>query len=82
MKNYFSCFISAFFVFSTTLAQTNKDTIYLDESWSICEKPVAEYYRLASLKADKELFYVELGITFLAIVINDLGHASQSHGSF
>lgn len=29
--------------------QDKKDTIYFDEDWSICEKPVAEYYRVCTL---------------------------------
>lgn len=37
--------------------QDKKDTIYFDEGWSICEKPVAEYYRVCSLNKDKEIFY-------------------------
>lgn len=58
MKIYLFCVLSAFLIFNTVSAQLKKDTIFLDEEWSICEKPAAEYYRIASLKADKELFYV------------------------
>ena len=39
-------------------AQELKDTIYLDEDWAICEKPVAEYFRVATLKTDNVLMYV------------------------
>lgn len=40
-------------------SQTKKDTIYFDENWSICEKPVAEYYRIAALKANETIFYID-----------------------
>mgnify|MGYP000046380805 CR=1 FL=1 len=50
----FICFI----LFNAAIGQPKRDTIYLDENWSICEKPVAEYYRVASLLIDQELFYV------------------------
>lgn len=41
--------------FKTLLAQ--RDTIYLDYNWSICEKPVAAYYRICAINKGKLVFY-------------------------
>lgn len=40
-----------------TFCQEKKDTIYYDGDWSICEKPVAEYYRVCTLNKEKQIFY-------------------------
>jgi len=42
---------------SSAFCQPKKDTIYYDEDWSICEKPVAEYYRVCELNRDSIFFY-------------------------
>jgi hypothetical protein len=39
------------------IAQTVEDTIYFDEDWSICEKPVAAYYRVSTLNRVNNIFY-------------------------
>jgi len=46
-----------FFTSFKSLSQEKKDTIYFDEDWSICEKPVAEYYRVCTLNKEKEIYY-------------------------
>ena len=38
-------------------AQNVEDTIYFDEDWSICEKPVAAYYRTSTLNRVNNIFY-------------------------
>lgn len=43
--------------YTSSFCQTGKDTVYFDEDWSICEQPVAEYYRVGTLNKDKEVFY-------------------------
>lgn len=43
--------------FCVIFSQEKKDTIYFDEDWSICEKPVAEYYRICELNRDNQIFY-------------------------
>jgi hypothetical protein len=43
----------------STRAQLKKDTLYYDENWSICEKPVANYYRLATLSLGKTILFVD-----------------------
>ena len=50
-------FIISLLYCCTAVSQEKKDTIYFDENWSICEKPVAEYYRVCTLNKDKEIFY-------------------------
>ncbi|GAA4737475.1 hypothetical protein GCM10023229_15340 [Flavisolibacter ginsenosidimutans] len=55
---------------STTQAQSVKDTIYYDNYWRICEKPVARYYRLGELQLgqrwhfanDVKDFYIDGGL--------------------
>lgn len=42
---------------NTIFSQEKKDTIYFDEDWSICEKPVAEYYRVCTLNKNNSIFY-------------------------
>lgn len=42
---------------ASTFCQAGKDTIYFDEDWSICEQPVAEYYRVGTINKDKNVFY-------------------------
>lgn len=42
---------------STTFGQEAKDTVYFDEDFSICEKPVAEYYRVCTLNKTDNIFY-------------------------
>jgi hypothetical protein len=52
--------LTAIFIFQSCLlfSQEKKDTIFFDEDWSICEKPVAEYYRVCVLnKTEKDVFY-------------------------
>ncbi len=50
-------FIFLLFHISSIFAQQQKDTIYFDEDWSICEQPVAEYYRVCELNKEKQIFY-------------------------
>ncbi|MBV9964008.1 MAG: energy transducer TonB [Parafilimonas sp.] len=50
-------FLLTFFCCYSSFSQEKKDTIYFDEDWSICEKPVAEYYRVCELNKNKEIFY-------------------------
>jgi antitoxin component YwqK of YwqJK toxin-antitoxin module len=38
-------------------SQQQADTIYFDHDWSICEKPVAKYYRIAALKTINMISY-------------------------
>jgi hypothetical protein len=48
------------FFFITPLsvfAQPAYDTVYIDYDWSVCEKPVASYYRVALLNKNESLFY-------------------------
>src|SRR6476469_5429965 len=55
---------------STTQAQSVKDTVYYDNYWRICEKPVARYYRLGELQLgqrwhfanDVKDFYIDGGL--------------------
>lgn len=42
---------------STTYSQEVKDTVYFDEDFSICERPVAEYYRVCVLNRTDNVFY-------------------------
>lgn len=50
--------LTTVFIFCTSIfCQEKKDTIYFDEDWSICEKPVAEYYRVCTLNRENVLFY-------------------------
>lgn len=42
---------------NNTSAQEQKDTIYFDNEWSICEKPVAEYYRIGTLNKAGKIYY-------------------------
>ncbi len=56
----YSCiaFISVtMFLFFNSLNAQTKDTVYFDRDWSICEKPVAEYYRVSQLNKDKQVYY-------------------------
>jgi len=41
----------------TTFGQEVKDTVYLDEDFSVCEQPVAEYYRVCVLNKIDNIFY-------------------------
>ncbi|MDQ6814579.1 MAG: hypothetical protein M3040_12635, partial [Bacteroidota bacterium] len=41
----------------TTFARQTTDTIYFDESWSICERPVADYYRVCALNKIEQIYY-------------------------
>ncbi|MGN6214238.1 energy transducer TonB [Parafilimonas sp.] len=50
-------FIISLLYCCTALSQEKKDTIYFDQNWSICEKPVAEYYRVCTLNKEKSIFY-------------------------
>lgn len=50
-------FIISLLYCCTAVSQEKKDTIYFDENWSICEKPVAEYYRVCTLNKEKSIFY-------------------------
>lgn len=43
--------------YTVAICQEKRDTIYFDENWSICEKPVAEYYRICTLNKDSMIFY-------------------------
>ena len=45
-------FIISLLYCCTAVSQEKKDTIYFDENWSICEKPVAEYYRVCTINKD------------------------------
>ncbi len=42
---------------ATLFSQAKKDTIYFDDDWSICEKPVATYYRVCELNTDSVFYY-------------------------
>src|SRR5690242_6859444 len=51
-------------------AQNFTDTIYYDQTWSICEKPIASYYRLCTLAHDATT--VHFTGAFKDYTINDL----------
>jgi hypothetical protein len=60
LKENFNPLLFLFFILlpsSLLFTQEKKDTIYFDEDWSICEKPVAEYYRVCELNRDSLFFY-------------------------
>ena len=57
-KIIFSLFLLSVQLISfKTFCQEKKDTIFFDENWSICEQPIAEYYRVCTLNKDKEIYY-------------------------
>ena len=50
--------LTAFMLFTSFIyCQEKKDTVYFDEDWSICEQPVAAYYRVCELNKDSIFFY-------------------------
>ena len=54
------CIILLFFSLvaaSTGSAQKLTDTIFYNEEWKICERPIAEYYRLGTLAIDSFWFF-------------------------
>lgn len=58
-------FLFTFLFFtSSSYSQVGKDTIYLDQYWCICERPIADYYRVAELKLTKYLFYTGNGTDY------------------
>lgn len=63
MNNCINCMLKRniflFFLIIPTMliAQLSRDTIYLDYNWSICEKPVASYYRICAIHKEKLVFY-------------------------
>jgi hypothetical protein len=42
---------------STIFGQQAKDTIYFDEDFFVCERPVAEYYSACNLNKVDNIFY-------------------------
>lgn len=53
-----SLLLTTFMLFTSFIfCQEKKDTIYFDEDWSICEQPIAEYYRVCNLNTDSIFFY-------------------------
>ncbi len=50
-------FLSWLFIISNSKVQAQKDTVYFDSEWSICEKPVAEYYRVTKLQRESVISY-------------------------
>ncbi len=62
------------------IGQSKTDTIYFDENWSICEKPVALYHRICTLNLVKSIFYIgnvndyyENGVLAMSGNFNDKG---------
>jgi len=50
MKTYF---ILAFYFFKTAaLFSQSRDTIYFNSRWEICDKPLAQYFRIGEVKTD------------------------------
>lgn len=50
--------VAFFFIIPLSVfAQPAYDTVYIDNDWSVCEKPVASYYRVALLNKKQSLFY-------------------------
>jgi len=54
-KNFLICLLLS--VSFHLLALNIQDTVYFDEDWSICEKPVAAYYRTTALNRINNIFY-------------------------
>ncbi len=56
MKKY-AIGLCFFFLFSDAYSQKLTDTIFYNNKWEICEKPIAEYYRLGTLAVDSFWFF-------------------------
>jgi hypothetical protein len=75
-------------LFSCTaiFCQDKKDTIYFDGDWSICEKPVAEYYRVCELNTDSNFFYKgevkDYYINGQLKTTGDYGQGNNKNGQF
>lgn len=52
-----SHFILFNFLLIPAFLYAQRDTIYLDYNWSLCEKPVASYYRICAINKEKLVFY-------------------------
>jgi hypothetical protein len=57
MKRY-CCIVFFLFYFSGAKAQKLTDTIFYNQKWEICEKPIAEYYRIGTLAIDSFWFFI------------------------
>jgi antitoxin component YwqK of YwqJK toxin-antitoxin module len=80
-KFFFSLLLLLFTcVFSCEIfCQEKKDTIFFDEDWSICEKPVAAYYRVCELNKSKAIFYKgDVKDYFIDGSIEMTGHYNKS----
>lgn len=51
-------FVLLFIHLGTTQAQKITDTIFYNDRWEICEKPIADYYRIGTLAVDSFWFFV------------------------
>lgn len=49
---------------ATNFAQDLTDTIYYDRDWSVCEQPVAEYYRTTIVNKKNAIFFKGVVIDF------------------
>jgi len=49
--------VTILFICNYSFAQMFQDTIYFDYKNSVCEKPVAEYYRVCTLNKEKSVYY-------------------------
>ena len=57
-KNYYCCLGIVFIIFSGSAScQKITDTIFYNQDWGICEKPIAAYYRLGTLAIDSFWIY-------------------------
>ena len=53
----FSLFLISFMQCSESMAQKLKDTIFYNDGWKICERPIASYYRISTLAIDSFWFF-------------------------
>lgn len=58
MKQLMICiFLISCFINLPLFVLAQRDTVYLDYNWSICEQPVASYYRVCSIDKGQLVFY-------------------------
>lgn len=43
--------------FHKSFSQEQKDTLYYNDNWGLCEEPIAQYYRICTLNKDKSIFF-------------------------
>lgn len=57
MKPFFLPLFSLLLIKTTAQKVELNDTIFYNNKWQICEKPIASYYRLGKLTVDKYAYY-------------------------